>query len=65
MNLHTVFICNASPEDKEKAVLPALIYVPAENEDDKRTYTVHLLTLGWWHWSVGIGIGIVKKKVQA
>lgn len=49
-----------SPEDPEKAILPALIYTHAKEEDA----IVHLISLGWWHWAINIGIGYLKTKSQ-
>jgi hypothetical protein len=49
-------ILNA-PEDQEKAVLPALIYIGA-NEEDLNGF---MLMLGWWHWGASVSVMWMKK----
>lgn len=53
MSKYKIFIPNDGGRDKERAVLPTLIYAHDKNSHKK----VSVLALGWWKW------GIALKKV--
>jgi hypothetical protein len=47
----------ASPEDVEKAVLPAIIFINTNHEtfEDNRRVGFYI-AIGWWHYAAAIGI---------
>jgi hypothetical protein len=60
MKYLTKFNIRSNQEDCEKAVLPAIVFINTNHASFKNTRRKgFFIFIGWWHWS--IRVGIIKK----
>lgn len=55
----------ATPDDPEKLVTPGIVWVNTSHDKFKdRGYDLRggIILIGWWHYSIGIGIVSATKK---
>jgi len=58
--LAAIYWAHKSPDDPEKAVLPALVFVNANHpkyfDVTGGNFKGCIFVLGWWHWSIAFGL---------